>query len=213
MDIYCNFNTAASRKNASLVEKEQLKAQLLLNIRSCLSYLLPRGIFRGDKFYVGNVQGDKGKSLVVELSGSEAGLWHDFATKEGGDIIDLWAEVHRKSTRTEFTEVMDSIAEWLGHFKKLKTAGNPTPYWDYYDEKGQALVRVYRYDDDSGKRYLPFDIKKSTFSVPEIRPLYNIPGILKSDKIILVEGEKCANAHRARYYCHNCNVWSKCRPK
>lgn len=120
MDIYCNFNTAASRKNASLVEKEQLKAQLLLNIRSCLSYLLPRGIFRGDKFYVGNVQGDKGKSLVVELSGSEAGLWHDFATKEGGDIIDLWAEVHRKSTRTEFTEVMDSIAEWLGHFKSSK---------------------------------------------------------------------------------------------
>ncbi|WP_264723610.1 AAA family ATPase [Wolbachia endosymbiont (group A) of Cheilosia soror] len=197
MGIYCDFNTAAPRKNAPLVEKEQLKAQLLLNIRSCLSYLLPRGTFRGDKFYVGNVQGDKGKSLVVELSGSEAGLWHDFATKEGGDIIDLWAEVHRKSTRTEFTEVIDSIAEWLGHFKKIKTdktAGNPTAYWDYYDENGQAIVRVYRYDDDSGKRYLPFDIKKSTFSVPEIRPLYNIPGILKSDKIILVEGEKCANA-------------------
>ncbi|WP_265041148.1 MULTISPECIES: AAA family ATPase [unclassified Wolbachia] len=196
MDIYCDFNTAAPRKNAPLVEKEQLKAQLLLNIRSCLSYLLPRGIFRGDKFYVGNVQGDKGKSLVVELSGSEAGLWHDFATGEGGDIIDLWAEVHRKSTRTEFTEVMDSIAEWLGHFKKIKTdktAGNPTAYWDYYDEKGQALVRVYRYDDN-GKRYLPFDIKRSDFGTPEIRPLYNIPGILKSDKVILVEGEKCAEA-------------------
>ncbi|MFP3025076.1 MAG: hypothetical protein ACEY3L_02035, partial [Wolbachia sp.] len=193
MDIYCDFNTAAPHGHYKpLLEKEQLKAQLLLNIRSCLSYLLPRGTFHGDKFYVGNVQGDKGKSLVVELSGSEAGLWHDFATKEGGDIIDLWAEVHRKSTRTEFTEVMDSIAEWLGHFKKIKTdktAGNPTAYWDYYDEKGQALVRVYRYDDDSRKRYLPFDIKKSTFSVPEIRPLYNIPGILKSDKIILVEGE------------------------
>ncbi|BET31475.1 hypothetical protein wKueTS_04510 [Wolbachia pipientis] len=117
MDIYCDFNTAAPLKNGhykQLEEKEQLKDQLLLNIRSCLSYLLPRGTFRGDKFYVGNVQGDKGKSLVVELSGSEAGLWHDFATKEGGDIIDLWAEVHRKSTRTEFPEVMASIAQWLG---------------------------------------------------------------------------------------------------
>ncbi|WP_341816174.1 AAA family ATPase [Wolbachia endosymbiont (group B) of Elophila nymphaeata] len=197
MDIYCDFNTAAPHGHYNpLLEKEQLKDQLLLNIRSCLSYLLPRGTFRGDKFYVGNVQGDKGKSLVVELSGSEAGLWHDFATGEGGDIIDLWAEVHRKSTRTEFTEVMDSIAEWLGHFKKIKTdktAGNPTAYWDYYDEKGQALVRVYRYDDN-GKRYLPFDIKRSDFGTPEIRPLYNIPGILKSDKVILVEGEKCAEA-------------------
>ncbi|WP_353278813.1 AAA family ATPase [Wolbachia endosymbiont (group A) of Udea olivalis] len=200
MDTYCDFNTAAPLKNGNykpLEEKEQLKDQLLLNIRSCLSYLLPRGIFRGDKFYVGNIQGDKGKSLVVELSGNEAGLWHDFATGEGGDIIDLWAEVHRKSTRTEFTEVMDSIAEWLGHFKKIKTdktAGNPTAYWDYYDENGQAIVRVYRYDDNNGKRYLPFDIKKSDFGAPKIRPLYNIPGILKSDKVIFVEGEKCAEA-------------------
>ncbi|RZF43824.1 hypothetical protein LSTR_LSTR006365 [Laodelphax striatellus] len=167
---------------------QELKERLLLNLRSCLLYLLPNGTFRGDKFYVGNIQGDKGKSLVVELSGSEAGLWHDFATGEGGDIIDLWAGVHRKSTRIEFPEVMTSIAQWLGHFK------TSTAYWDYYDENGQAIVRVYRYDDNNGKRYLPFDIKKSTFSVPEIRPLYNIPGILKSDKILLVEGEKCANA-------------------
>lgn len=86
---------------------------------------------------------------------------------------------------------MTSIAQWLGHFK---TSSNPTAYWDYYDENGQAIVRVYRYDDNNGKRYLPFDIKKSTFSVPEIRPLYNIPGILKSDKVVLVEGEKCAEA-------------------
>nr|WP_241653968.1 hypothetical protein [Wolbachia endosymbiont of Nilaparvata lugens] len=117
MVIYCDFNTVDSKKNGSYKlseKKEQLKAQLLLNIRSCLSYLLPRGIFRGDKFYVGNVQGDKGKSLVVELSGNEAGLWHDFATGEGGDIIDLWAGVNRKSTRIEFPEVMASIAEWFG---------------------------------------------------------------------------------------------------
>ncbi|MDX5526374.1 MAG: AAA family ATPase [Wolbachia endosymbiont of Andrena nigroaenea] len=169
----------------------EIKAQLLLNLRSCLSYLFPNGTFHGDEFRIGDVHGNKGKSLRVELSGSRAGLWNDFATGEGGDIIDLWAAVHRKNARTEFPEVMASIAEWLGHFKN---SSNPTAYWDYYDEKGQALVRVYRYDDGNGKRYLPFDIKKSDFGAPEIRPLYNIPGILKSDKVILVEGEKCAEA-------------------
>ncbi len=76
--------------------------------------------FCGDKFYVGNIQGDKGKSLVVELSGSEAGLWHDFATGEGGDIIDLWAGVHRKSTRIEFPEVMTSIRSVAWSFSKLQ---------------------------------------------------------------------------------------------
>lgn len=86
---------------------------------------------------------------------------------------------------------MASIAEWLGHFKN---SSSPTAYWDYYGENDQAIVRIYRYDDDNGKRYLPFDIKKSDFGAPKIRPLYNIPGILKSDKVIFVEGEKCAEA-------------------
>ncbi len=198
MVIYCDFNTVDSKKNGSYKlseKKEQLKAQLLLNIRSCLSYLLPRGIFRGDKFYVGNVQGDKGKSLVVELSGNEAGLWHDFATGEGGDIIDLWAGVNRKSTRIEFHEVMASIAEWFGkkHTRKYKNLEQfLTCSWNYYDENNQVIVIVNRYDLPGGKEYRPFDVKRSKFAAPEIRPLYNIPGILKSDKVVLVEGEKCA---------------------
>ncbi len=198
MVIYCDFNTVDSKKNGSYKlseEKEQLKDQLLLNIRSCLSYLLPRGIFHGDKFYVGNIQGDKGKSLVVELSGNEAGLWHDFATGEGGDIIDLWAGVNRKSTRIEFPEVMASIAEWFGkkHTRKYKNLEQfLTCSWNYYDENNQVIVIVNRYDLPGGKEYRPFDVKRSKFAAPEIRPLYNIPGILKSDKVVLVEGEKCA---------------------
>ncbi len=66
--------------------------------------------------------------------------------------------------------------------------------WNYYDEDNQIIVKVYRYDPPEGKEYRPFDVKKSTFTAPEIRPLYNIPEILKSDKVILVEGEKCAEA-------------------
>ncbi|MDX5487789.1 MAG: AAA family ATPase [Wolbachia endosymbiont of Andrena praecox] len=179
------------------------KTELLLNIRSYLFYLLPRGTFRGDKFYVGDVHGNKGKSLVVELSGSRAGLWNDFATGEGGDIIDLWAAVHRKNARTEFPEVIASISEWLGNNKKYREKQYVdedfekfiTHSWNYYDENGQVIVKVYRSDPPGKKKvYKPFDVKQSKFAAPEIRPLYNIPEILKSDKVILVEGEKCAEA-------------------
>nr|WP_255453562.1 hypothetical protein [Wolbachia endosymbiont of Atemnus politus] len=45
--------------------------------------------FRGDKFYVSYVRGNRGKSTVIELAGERAGLWKDFATEEGGNIIDL----------------------------------------------------------------------------------------------------------------------------
>ena len=30
--------------------------------------------------------------------------------------------------------------------------------------------------------------------IPDVRPLYNIPNIVASDKVIWVEGEKCADA-------------------
>ncbi|MDN5248422.1 MAG: AAA family ATPase [Wolbachia endosymbiont of Tyrophagus putrescentiae] len=200
MDTYCDFNTAIPQKNGHYkltIEKEQLKAQLLLNIRSCLSYLLPRGTFCGEKFYVGDVQGNKGKSLVVELAGSNIGLWKDFATGEGGDIIDLWAAVHRKNAKIEFIEVMNSIAEWLDirEYKNIKYLKQfLTCSWNYYDENNQVIVTVYRYDTPKGKEYRPFDVKALSYRAPKIRPLYNIPGILKSDKVILVEGEKCAEA-------------------
>ncbi|MDX5496906.1 MAG: AAA family ATPase [Wolbachia endosymbiont of Nomada fabriciana] len=174
----------------------ELKTQLLQNIRSCLFYLLPGGTFRGDKFYVGDVQGNKGKSTVIELTGERAGLWKDFATGEGGDIIDLWATVHGKNAKTEFPEVMLSISEWLG-IKEKNNIRDLEQYltcsWNYYDENNQLIVIVYRYDPPlEKKQFKPFDAKKQRFKEPEIRPLYNIPGILKSDKVVLVEGEKCA---------------------
>ncbi|MFT4314360.1 MAG: AAA family ATPase [Wolbachia pipientis] len=179
----------------------EIKAQLLLNLRSCLSYLFPNGTFHGDEFRIGDVHGNKGQSLRVELSGSRAGLWNDFATGEGGDIIDLWAAVHRKNARTEFPEVIASISEWLGNNKKYREKQYVdedfekfiTHSWNYYDENGQVIVKVYRSDPPGKKKvYKPFDVKQSKFAAPEIRPLYNIPEILKSDKVVLVEGEKCA---------------------
>lgn len=188
MDIYCSQRNGHYKL---LGKKEQLRTQLLSNIRSCLSYLLPRGTFRGDKFYVGDLQGNKEQSMIVELTGSKAGLWHDFSTEEGGDIFDLWAAVTGKN---QFTDTIEDIAKWIGYSEKNNTLGQPTASWNYYDESDQVIVTVYRYNTDSGKRYLPFDVKRSSFTLPETRPLYNIPGIMKSDKVILVEGEKCADA-------------------
>lgn len=202
MGIYCDFVPQTNGYYKPLTEKEELKAQLLQNIRSCLLYLLPNGTFRGNKFYVGDIRGNKGKSTVVELVGERAGLWNDFATGEGGDIIDLWAAVHGKNARTEFPQVMASIREWLGkqHTKEKKRSIKDleqylTCSWNYCDENNQVIVIVNRYDPPKErKQYLPFDVKEQRFQEPKIRPLYNIPGILKSEKVVLVEGEKCAES-------------------
>ena len=74
---------------------QTIRHQLLSCLPQVLTYLLPQGRIRGAQFEVGDIQGNKGHSLKVALHGNKAGLWHDFATSEGGDILDLWAACHR----------------------------------------------------------------------------------------------------------------------
>ncbi len=197
-DEYYDFNNTV--EPLEQFDVEEIKRQLLLTIRSCLSYLFPRGTFHGDEFRIGDVHGNKGQSLRVALTGGKAGLWQDFATGQKGDVLDIWAGAQGKDTKRDFCEVMASISECLGYNKKCAKADEDfekfiTHSWNYYDENGQVIVKIYRSDPPKGKKqYKPFDVKQSRYGAPKVRPLYNIPSILKSDKVVLVEGEKCAEA-------------------
>jgi len=51
-------------------------------------HLLPNGKRDGHEWVAGNVHGDKGNSLKINLSGKKK--WADFAEGEGGDMLDLW---------------------------------------------------------------------------------------------------------------------------
>lgn len=71
--------------------------------------LLPGGKRVGREWRVGGVEGDSGKSLSVCLSGEKRGVWADFATGEGGDLIDLWASVRRLTLSAALKEVRDYL--------------------------------------------------------------------------------------------------------
>jgi hypothetical protein len=71
--------------------RDEVKQALLSRLDSVLERILPGGRVHGQRFVVGNIQGDPGESLSVTLDGESAGLWLDFATGEGGDIFDLVA--------------------------------------------------------------------------------------------------------------------------
>ncbi len=54
---------------------------------------------------------------------------------------------------------------------------------------------MYRYDPPGGKKtYRPWDPKRRKHTPPDPRPLYNLPGIAQAWTVVLVEGEKCAEA-------------------
>jgi 5S rRNA maturation endonuclease (ribonuclease M5) len=95
-----------------------------------------------------------------------------------------------------------------------------TPFEDEYlytDEHGVILVAVRKYfdrdvtgeivRDNSGKPKKQFrQFVDGRQGVPEPRPLYNIPNILSSNKVIWVEGEKCADALKDLGYAATCTI-------
>lgn len=199
-NVLTNLNTKESVK----ICIADIKSDLLYRISETLYYLFPSGSVKSRKFYIGDVYGNKGSSLVIEMSGDKAGQWYDFATGCGGDIISLWAIVHGKDATRDFPEVISSISKWLGNEKynkddnaiisETEDFGQFTCKWDYHDSEGNLIACVYRYDTKNGKQFRPWDVKTRRNKAPEIRPLYNQPGIKSSDYVILVEGEKSAKA-------------------
>lgn len=187
-------------------DAQAVKAQLLQNLQPLLHHLLPAGTVRGGKFIIGNVQGDKGDSLVVELHGAKAGLWHDFATGCGGDILDLWAAVKGFDRQKHFLSLLNDVQSSLGSGVSMRLSqqskqhsqsylGKPTAKWDYTDATGKLLAHVYRYDPaPNRKEFRPWDALRGVMKSPEIRPLYNQVSMNSENTIILVEGEKCADA-------------------
>lgn len=203
---WTDFNDARTQaypKAEPAFSVDETKQMLLGKLREALHYLLPGGVFRGGKFHIGDVHGNKGDSLIVELSGAKAGMWHDFATGDGGDIISLWGTVHGWDSRSQFPDIISSIHEWLGTTPKpvpkrsmseAEDLGPVTGKWDYHDTAGNLIACVYRYDPPSGKQFRPWDVKTKRQRAPEPRPLYNQPGIVAATTVVLVEGEKAAQA-------------------
>src|SRR5690606_28528321 len=88
----------------------QVKRMLADRAQSVAEMLLPGGRKEGSEWRAGSVSGEKGQSLGVHLSGAKAGIWQDFATGEGGDLLDLWVACKGGT----LAEALDAARAWLG---------------------------------------------------------------------------------------------------
>jgi len=206
---WTDFNDAEPEPQAVRLAREQVRDQLLHRLQDVLHALFPKGKVKRGKFTIGDIRGASGDSLEVALEGSKAGLWNDHATGEGGDIFDLIAAHAGLDARGDFAIVLAMAAELAGHVSAsvageapkrrrsepaMDDLGPHTARWDYLDADGELIACVYRYDPPEGKQYRPWDAKRRKHQAPTPRPLYNLPGIAASTEVVLVEGEKSADA-------------------
>jgi len=186
--------------------REAIRNQLLARLESVLFTLFPAGKIRRGVFRIGDILGSPGDSLEIVLHGEKAGLWTDRATGDGGDLFAIIAATHHVDVRSDFGRVLQIAEELLGRApalpprKRKKTVpldelGPATAKWDYRDVNGKLIAVVYRYDPPGQrKEFRSWDAKLRKLSPPDPRPLYNQPGIAQAETVVLVEGEKCAEA-------------------
>lgn len=187
-------------------ERDEIRAALIMNLESVLITLFPTGKKRKGKFYTGDILGSPGDSLEIVLDGEKAGLWTDRADDSGGDIFTLIGGHFGADTHHDFPRVLTHCADVLGRapsapIRKGKRQvptddlGPATAKWDYHDADGKLIAVVYRYDPPGGKKeFRPWDAKRRKMAPPEPRPLYNQLAMQDANTVVLVEGEKCAQA-------------------
>ena len=203
-----DFNdTSKSAEHNRNEEREAIRADLIARLESVLETMFPAGKKRRGKFLIGDVLGSPGDSLEVVLNGDKAGLWTDRATGAGGDIFALIGAHSGIDVLHDFPRVLDAAADLLGRSRSIRVPkarkqnvpvdelGPATAKWDYLDAAGHLLAVVYRYDPPGQKKqFRPWDAKRRKMAPPDPRPLYNQPGIASAAQVVLVEGEKCAQA-------------------
>lgn len=202
-----DFNdTAPAPEIPASERREAVRAALLARLESVLFTLFPAGKKRRGKFVIGDVLGSPGDSLEVVLDGDKAGLWTDRATGDGGDVFHLIGAHFGVDVQGDFARVLDLAEDLVGRAPTApaRKAAKETPVddlgpatakWDYLDAHGQLIAVVYRYDPPGRKKeFRPWDARRRKMAPPELRPLYNQPAIRNAAQVVLVEGEKCAQA-------------------
>lgn len=92
-----------------MIRASDIAARLADRAEDVAAMLLPNGKRHGREWCCGSLSGEAGDSLKVHLGGLKSGVWKDFATDEGGDLIDLWAAVRNLSVAQALAETKDYL--------------------------------------------------------------------------------------------------------
>lgn len=202
-----------------------LAARLLASAETLLPAWLPAGRRSGHEFVCGNLAGEPGKSLSVNLT---TGVWADFAADtKGGDLVSLYAAIHGMTQAQAYHQLGGEVprgtskTETIAAHKAPRTVtavkpngatqgftgihpkhGLPAHLYAYRDIDGEILFFVARYHTEAGKTFAPWIYDGSRWiarAYPAPRPLYGLELLAAAPllPVLVVEGEKTADAARA----------------
>lgn len=199
---------------------ERLREALRSNAKRFADEIFPLHTVSGGWARIGSLKGERGESLALALSGPDAGAWIDHATGEKGDAISLWMAVQHYG-HGDFMKAVADLEQWCGIAQgpawaspvarkaderkaEASRAGPavqrerlppPSFIWQYLAADGATVLgTVFRHELDGGGKTFRQQNGNGEWKAPDPRPLYRIPHIASAETVVLVEGEKCADA-------------------
>jgi hypothetical protein len=168
------------------VDADDIRARLHADPRAFVQWLYSgRALCTKTEARIGNAYGEPGASLSIRLSGPDAGLWHDHATDQGGDLIELYrasmgytgtanfvlslkeiakdffgdpVEVERSAWQPSALERIEQKKQKLGTKPRadMLELGAPVATYKYYDTRGNVLASVVRFEPDGTRESKTF---------------------------------------------------------
>ena len=207
------------------IDFDAINARLLADYLGTLKQWLPNGKKIGPNWCVGSLAGEEGESLKIHArkgiwSDFATG-------DKGGDPVSLYAAIHGigqgeaakrlggdtqpkpRATQQAPAPDPDELVPVLDPPEDMPNPKLPasSARYTYRNAEGNVLGFISRIDTEGGKKLIPRtpwyddrgDIVWQTKSFACPRPLYGLDQLasLPNAVVVLVEGEKCADAYRA----------------
>jgi predicted P-loop ATPase len=207
------------------VDFQSLASELLARSESLCAEWFPAGKRRGHEYVVGDLRGSEGDSLSINLrTGKWSDFATGDA---GGDLVSLYAamegieqgEAYKRLTNGHAPACMAKPAKSAKLSKPAPTIvmpvprdaqptamrhpqhGKPSAAWAYRNRAGDLLGYVARYDPaGERKQIVPWVFSEDGWickQFPEPRPLYGQQHLQPNVPVLVVEGEKAADAAQA----------------
>lgn len=139
---------------------------------------------------------DTNPSLCID---HENGLFYCFGCGAKGDIFNFYARKHGTNGNGNFKKVVEGIAKDFGiqleHNKNgEQKARKISKIYDYKNEAGKVVHQTVRYEPKSFSQQQPDGYGRWIKNLKGVETvLYNLPEVLKANRVIVVEGEKDAD--------------------
>lgn len=176
----------------------EIKRMLASRAQSVAEHLFPNGKKEGSEWRVGSIDGEKGQSLGVHLTGNKAGVWAEFNSGNGGDLLDLWGQVRG----VQLSQALNEARDWLGMSRQKPYR---EPVREYIRPKKplcnlpQNRVLMYLTED----RNIPSDII-AKYKIAEADDDIVFPFLLPDGQLALIKYRRAEDGAKPKPATANC---------